>query len=47
MEDRVKDEIRNIAETHKPEPLSDKMMSELDQLKKEGEKEILKKLKKG
>ncbi len=47
MEDRVKDEVRNIAETHKPEPLSDKIMSELDRLKKEGEKEILKKLKKG
>ncbi|MCF6248532.1 MAG: trimethylamine methyltransferase family protein, partial [Desulfobacula sp.] len=47
MEDRVKEEVRMIAETHKPVPLSDKIISELDRLKKEGEKEILKKLKKG
>jgi trimethylamine--corrinoid protein Co-methyltransferase len=47
MEDRVKEEVRMIAETHKPEPLSDKIISELDRLKKEGEKEILAKLKKG
>jgi len=47
MEDRVKKEVRMIAETHKPEPLSDKIISELDRLKKEGEREILKKLKKG
>jgi len=47
MEDRVKQEVRIIAETHKPEPLSDKILSELDRLKREGEKEILAKLKKG
>ena len=47
MEDRVKKEVGMIAETHKPEPLSDKIISELDRLKKEGEREILKKLKKG
>ncbi len=47
MEDRVKEEIKMITETHKPEPLSDKIISELDHLKKEGEKEILAKLKKG
>jgi len=47
MEDRVKEEVRMITETHKPEPLSDKIISELDRLKKEGEKEILAKLKKG
>ncbi len=47
MEDRVKEEVRMIAETHKPEPLSDKIISELDRLKKEGEKEILAKLEKG
>jgi len=46
MEDRVKEEVRMITETHKPEPLSDKIISELDRLKKEGEKEILAKLKK-
>ena len=47
MADRVKEEVRMIAETHKPEPLSDKALSELDRLKKEGEKEILAKLEKG
>ncbi len=47
MEDRVKKEVRMITETHKPEPLSDKILSELDRLKREGEKEILAKLKKG
>ena len=47
MEDRVKEEVRMITETHKPEPLSDKIISELDRLKKEGEKEILAKLAKG
>ena len=46
MEDRVKEEVRMITETHKPEPLSDKIISELDRLKKEGEKEILAKLQK-
>jgi len=45
MEDRVKEEIRMISETHKPEPLNDKIISELDRLKKEGEKEILSRLK--
>ncbi len=47
MEDRVREEIKMIMDTHKPEPLSDKILSELDRLKKEGEKEILAKLKKG
>ena len=47
MEDRVKEEVRKISETHTPEPLSDKVMTELDRLRKEGETEILKKLKKG
>ncbi|MCD4719538.1 MAG: trimethylamine methyltransferase family protein [Desulfobacula sp.] len=47
MEDRVKEEVRMITETHKPEPLSDKIISELDRLKKEGEREILAKLEKG
>ncbi len=44
MEDRVKEEIEKICDTHKPEPLSDKVISELERLKKEGEKEILAKL---
>ncbi len=47
MADRVLDEIRNIKENHTPEPLSDKVITELDRLKKEGEKEILSKLEKG
>lgn len=47
MEDRVKEEVRMITETHKPEPLSDKILSELDRVKKEGEKEILAKIQKG
>ncbi len=47
METRVKQEVRKISETHKPEPLSDKIVSELDRLKKEGEREILAKLEKG
>jgi trimethylamine--corrinoid protein Co-methyltransferase len=34
-------------ETHKPDPLSDKVMTELERLKKEGEKEILAKREKG
>jgi len=46
MEDRVKEQVRKIVETHKPEPLSDKILSELDRLKKKGEREILAKLKK-
>jgi len=47
MEDRVKEEVKMIVETHKPEPLSDKIVSELDRLKREGEKEILAKMEKG
>ncbi len=47
MEDRVKEEVRKIAKNHQPEPLSNKILAELDRLQKEGEKEILAKLKKG
>jgi len=47
MEDRVKEEVRKIAETHQPEPLSNKILVELERLQKEGEKEILAKLTKG
>jgi trimethylamine--corrinoid protein Co-methyltransferase len=47
MEDRVKAEVRRITETHAPEPLSDKVISTLAQLRQEGEKEILAKLDKG
>ncbi len=41
MEDRVKEEVRHICDTHKPQPLSDKVMAELERLTREGEKEIL------
>ena len=47
MEDRVKEEVRRITETHAPEPLSDKVISTLAELRQEGEKEILAKLEKG
>lgn len=47
MEDRVKKELRMILDTHKPDPLSDKVLAELERLKQEGEREILAKLKKG
>jgi trimethylamine--corrinoid protein Co-methyltransferase len=44
MQDRVKEEIKAITESHRPEPLSDKILAELNRLKSEGEKEILAKL---
>jgi trimethylamine--corrinoid protein Co-methyltransferase len=47
MEERVKEDVKNIIETHKSEPLSDKIISELERLKKEGEKEFSEKLEKG
>ncbi|MEH0018366.1 MAG: trimethylamine methyltransferase family protein [Desulfobacter sp.] len=47
MEDRVRQEIRMILDTHEPEPLSDKVITELDRLRKEGEREIRAKLEKG
>lgn len=47
MQDRVKDEIAMIVKTHKPKPLSDKVLAELDRLQKEGEKAILEKAQKG
>ena len=47
MEERVKEEVRKIVESHTPEPLDDKVISELERLKIEGEKEILKKAEKG
>ena len=33
MEDRVKEEIRSIMKTHKPDSLSDKVVAELERLK--------------
>lgn len=46
MAERVQAEVRDITETHKPEPLSDKVLAELERLQREGEKEILAQLKK-
>jgi trimethylamine---corrinoid protein Co-methyltransferase len=47
MEERVKEEVRNIVDNHQPESFDDKMVDELERLKKEGEKEILAKFAKG
>lgn len=47
MADRVKEEIGMILDTHQPSPLNDKVISELERLKKEGEREILKKVSMG
>lgn len=47
MEERVKEEVRKIVETHKAPPLDDKTISELERLRKEGEREILAKSRKG
>lgn len=47
MESRVKQEVEQIINTHKVQPLSDKIISELERLKIEGEKEITAKLEKG
>ncbi len=38
---RIKEEIVRILETHKPEPLSETVLSELDRIKTEGEKELV------
>jgi DNA-binding FadR family transcriptional regulator len=38
---------KNILDNHQPEPLDDKVINELERLKKEGEKEILAKKEKG
>jgi trimethylamine--corrinoid protein Co-methyltransferase len=46
MEDRVRDEIRKIVETHQPEPLDGNILEAVQRLKREGEKEILARLEK-
>jgi len=46
MEDRVRDEVRKIVETHQPEPLAGSILEEVQRLKREGEKEILARMKK-
>jgi trimethylamine--corrinoid protein Co-methyltransferase len=44
LEAKVQEKLRSIIDTHKPEMLDGKIIDELDRLKKEGEKEILKRL---
>jgi trimethylamine--corrinoid protein Co-methyltransferase len=46
MEDRVRDEIHKIVETHQPEPLDGNILEAVQRLKREGEKEILARLEK-
>lgn len=43
MEDRTKEKVLDIIENHQPETLDDRIITELDRLCREGEKEILKK----
>ena len=47
MEDRVKENVRDIIENHQPETLNDRITTELERLCQEGEKEILAKYVKG
>jgi len=47
MEDRVREKIRTIIETHESGCMDDKVISELERLCHEGEKEILAKYEKG
>ncbi len=47
MEDRVREEVRKIVETHQPDPLDGKIREEVQRLKREGEKEILARMEKG
>ena len=46
LEQKVLEKLRDIIDTHKPEPLDGKILDELERLKKEGEREILKKMSK-
>lgn len=43
MGKRVQEKIRKILETHKVSPLTDSLLGELDRLKKEGERELVRK----
>ena len=47
LADRVRDEVRQIVETHRPEALDGKVRDEIERLKRDGEKEILARLEKG
>jgi hypothetical protein len=39
----VQEEIRRLVETHRPQELPDKILSALDRIKTEGEKELVSK----
>jgi trimethylamine--corrinoid protein Co-methyltransferase len=43
LEGKVQEQLREILDTHRAEPLGGKVLDELERLRKEGEKEILKK----
>jgi len=47
MEGRVKEKVLDIIENHQPEPLNDGIITELERLCREGEKEILARYEKG
>ena len=47
MEGRVQEKVREIIDTHQPKPLDDRIVTELDRLRREGEKEILAKYENG
>jgi trimethylamine--corrinoid protein Co-methyltransferase len=47
MEDRVREKVVDIMEKHTPEPLDDKVVAELDRLRREADKEIRSKVEKG
>jgi len=47
MEERVKEEVRKIVETHTPEPMDEKVVAELERLRIEGTREIQAKMEKG
>ena len=46
MEDRVREEVRHIVDSHRPEVMDGKVLDELARLKRDGEKEILARLEK-
>lgn len=41
-EDRVREEIRKILDTHQPESLSDSVLTSLEEIRTKGEKELIK-----
>lgn len=47
MEKQVQNRVREIIETHRPEPLDGKILDELERIKREGEREVIKKVSSG